>query len=553
MISTETLMRRFNAMKTERQPYDTYYKVLADHFMPYGGRFDDETEYKFQPPNKDIINQIGWDAVDIFKAGMRSGVTSQAREWFQLTTSNFALMSNMRVKFWIEQVEEVLRFIISQSNLYQALDTVYGELSAFGTACLLLVPHPVNGIRAIPLTVGQYYLIFDDEDQLIRFGRRFQITVENAAKKWGEENLSVSARHSLEKAPETKITVIHLIEQNEDYDPNSPSNKHMAFRSVYHEEGTGRGNNHLSVSGFNDMPVIAPRWMTRAGSNYGEWCPGIKALHANKRAQNLEKKKAQIIDKRVSPPLKAPNSVKTKGINGLPGGVTYFDETRATNTIGPMYEVNISPQEVQVEIREYEERIRTAFHVDLFQMLAGMDRANITAFEIAKREQEKLMQLEPIFSRLDTELLDPIIALTFKHAYEQGMIPEPPEELRNMDIKVDYISTMAESRKLAKLATVQEYIGFAANVAAATGDESLRIHIDGRKALEFGRDASNVPVGLLKDLEQVQAEVQGQAAQQQQMQQMQMMGEAAKTAETLSKADTSGGNALSDLMEGMSE
>src|SRR5690606_39153718 len=52
--------------------------------------------------------------------------------------------------------------------------------------------------------------------------------------------------------------------------------------------------------------------------------------------------------------------------------------------------------------------IDESYHVDLFQMFAQIDK-QMTARETAERAAEKLIQFSPTFSRMTTEIFNPML------------------------------------------------------------------------------------------------------------------------------------------------
>ena len=61
-------------------------------------------------------------------------MTSPARPWFRLTTSDPELDESAAVKLWLSDVQRLMLMVFSRSNTYRALHSVYEELGAFGTA-----------------------------------------------------------------------------------------------------------------------------------------------------------------------------------------------------------------------------------------------------------------------------------------------------------------------------------------------------------------------------------------------------------------------------------
>ena len=94
------------------------------------------------------------------------------------------------------------------------------------------------------------------------------------------------------------------------------------------------------------------------------------------------------------------------------------------------------------------ERIRSAYYADLFLMLANDQRSNVTATEVAERHEEKLLALGPVLERLHNELLSPLIDITFDAAAEAGILPPAPPELQDMELDIEFVSTLAQAQKM---------------------------------------------------------------------------------------------------------
>ncbi len=107
------------------------------------------------------------------------------------------------------------------------------------------------------------------------------------------------------------IEVMHSVYQNIDRDTSKLDSKNKPFKSVYYEVG-GDNDKLLRESGFDEFPIMAPRWEVNGEDVYGSSCPGMLALGPVKALQLLQKRKSQLIDKATNPPMVAPNSLKNQ-------------------------------------------------------------------------------------------------------------------------------------------------------------------------------------------------------------------------------------------------
>ena len=407
MANTMDYMRRWTDIKDERSTYFGHWEELSEFIMPRRGRFLTSKSNDGSKKNGKIIDSTGSMAVRTLSAGMMSGITSPARPWFRLATPDAALMEQSDVKQWLFAVEKKMRDIFSRSNLYNSLQTVYEELAVFGTGALLISEDFDDVIRCYPFTVGEYGIAQSHRLQVDTFYREFNMTVAQVVEQFGLDKCSDSVQTMFKSGQLDKwVEVLHVIEPNSVREYAKRDNLNMPFHSCYVEKAS-KNERKLLESGYEEFPILAPRWHITGVDIYGR-SPGMDVLGDIKALQIEQKRKAQGIDKMVNPPLQAPSSLRGQSASVLPGGVTYVDTMQGTQGgFRPTYEVNPRLAELQQDIQETQYRIQQGFYSDLFQMMMNSDRRQITAREIDERHEEKLLMLGPVLERLHTELLNP--------------------------------------------------------------------------------------------------------------------------------------------------
>jgi hypothetical protein len=178
-------------------------------------------------------------------------------------------------------------------------------------------------------------------------------------------------------------------------------------------------------------------------------------------------------------------------------------------------------------------------------MLAQSDRREITAREIDERKEEKLLALGPVLEQLNQDVLDPLVEITFQIMRRQGLIPEPPEELRGQPLKVEYISMMHQAQKLVGLAGHERFLTTLSTVQAL---EPTAIHkFDADQYIDEYSDILTIPPGVIRPDDDVATIRQELARAQQAQAQAQQLQAEAKAAKDLSGAKLDEDNALSRL------
>jgi hypothetical protein len=338
------------------------------------------------------------------------------------------------------------------------------------------------------------------------------------------------------------ITIIHAIEPRADRDPNKKDDLNMPWRSVYFEVGSNP-NTYLRESGFNRFPAVCPRWATSGGDIYGN-SPGMEALGDIKQLQHEQLRKAQGIDYKTNPPLQVPTSMKNSDVERLPGGVTYVDVAGGSQGVKTAFEVNLDLSHLLADIQDVRHRIEGSFYADLFLMLANQSDARMTATEVAERHEEKLLMLGPVLERLQNELLDPLIEITFDQIMAAGIVPPPPEAMQGHDINVELVSMLAQAQKAVGTNSIDRFIGTIGSVAQFKPE--VLDKIDGDKLTDIYSDSLGVDPRILLGDDKVAALRQQRAQAQQQATQAAMMNQGADTAQKLASAKTTDPSLLTD-------
>lgn len=556
-------------LELERATFLSHWSDLGQYILPRRPRFSIEDVNKGDRRNDSIIDSTGTFAARTLASGMMSGVTSPARPWFRLATPDPGMQEDSEVKMWLYIVSQRMSALFLRSNLYNVLPIIYGDMGTFGTACMF-VEEDFDGevMRFYPFAIGEYMISNNSKLKVDTFVREFKLTTRQLIEKFGVfddnnqvtnwDNFSATVRNNWEQGQrEAWVDVIHCVKPNPDYNSRKASvdSKFKKYTSRYYERGKDgskyqapKDDIYLRISGYDYFPVLAPRWEVNGEDAYGTNCPGMVALGDIKQLQLGERRMMQAIEKMVNPPMTAPTALRQSKTSILPGDITYVDVRDNQQGFRPAHEVNPRVQELAFKQQEVQRRIQRAYFEDLFLMLASSNRREITAREIEERHEEKLLALGPVLEQLNQDLLDPLIEICFQIALRQGLFPPPPEALQGAQLKVEYISVMAQAQKLVGIAGLERFAGFAQGVVAVNPEALDKIDVD--QMLDVYSDAVSIAPNIVRSDDEV-AEIRASRAQAQaQQQRMMQLQEGARAAKDFSQAATSGDNALAKMIEG---
>ena len=541
----EPFRKRLAGLKKERQSFIPHYQELSGFILPRRGRFLSSDTNVGGKKNNSIVDSTATLAARTLSSGMMAGITSPARPWFRLGTPDPGLMERRAVKEWLEIFERLMRDVFNRSNLYNILPVIYEELGVFGTGAMNVVADHKDIIRAYPMTVGEYMLGLSKRLNVDTMYRQVRMTVAQVVAEYGLDNVSDTVKTQYQNSSYDQwVDVTIAIEPNHQRNPNLPGAKNMAFRSLHWEE-EGDGRKFLRQSGFPMFPVMGPRWHVTSTDTYGR-SPGMDALGDVKGLQLMVKRKAQGVEKMVNPPVNAPSSMKNKATSVLAGAINYIDTNQGQTGMTPVYEVKPQLEHLRLDIAENRQLIREAFYADLFLMLTQTDRREITAREIDERHEEKLLMLGPVLERLHDELLDPLISRVAGIMEERKMVPPPPREMAGQELKVEYISLLAQAQQMVGTGAIDRVIGFVGNLATISPEVVDKLDAD--QAVDEYAGMMGVPARVVVSDDEVAKK---RAERQQQQNALQIAAtaqQAVEGMEKLSNVDTTGGNMVSDFL-----
>lgn len=450
-----------SAMQTERYPFWQLWRDLADYYLPRRYTWlQTDTERKVRNArNPFILDGTGTLAARTLASGMMNGVTSPSRPWFKLRINGFDDDAESAARLWLDEVGRRMLLVMAESNFYNAIAVLYLDLVVFGSASMLIYEDRESVIRCFNPSLGEFYLAQSDRLAVNQFGRELTMTIGQMESRFGRENLSATSQMKCTAGGASLLqtcTVVHLII------PNYEKRKGFEFTEYYYEQG-GELGTILSEKGFHELPGLFPRWELSGNDSYGS-SPAMDALGDVIQLQHETKKKAQGLDKMISPPVVADIQLQHRPTALQPNGVTFV---AGINNAGvkAAYQINVPIDALTMDIRDVQTRIRETFHNPLFNMISQLDTVR-SATEIDARREEKLVMLGSVLERFENEALDPAINRVFGIMQRMGLIPPPPEEIAEADLEIQYVSILSSAQSAVGVIPTERWLTLIGNVSA---------------------------------------------------------------------------------------
>lgn len=547
------LCATYEQLLNERSSWDSHWREIGMYLLPRVPRFFASDRNKGNKRHQVLYNDAATRALRVMGAGMMAGASSQARPWFEVTTADPELAKSHSVQLWLEDTSDRIRNIFRRSNTYRTLHSNYENVGGFGTACGLVLPDSETVIHHYPSPIGEFCIAQDYQGKVCTVFRLYQMTVREIVEQFGMANCSTEVQEMHRKGSlEAGVKVLHAIERRRDRDPNRLDSRNMPWRSVWFEHGGGKEyDTVLRESGFRRFPALVPRWLIDGNDVYGG-CPGMDALGAVKGLQLREISLARGIEYGIQSPVTAPTMLKGKGINMLPGGITYVDSPGQNQAIRPIYDIRAEMLQIlRNDSNAVEARINEAFFKDLFLMVSNAsDTTQRTAAEIAERREEKMVMVGPAYGRMQDEQLAPLVELTFWEAFENGMLAPLPADLEGQELQIEFVSVFAQALKMVGLAGQDRFMVTLGAVAQFKPEVLDRFNADG-----WVDSVSGVLVSpqLIVPIEQAKQLREARNRRDAANEQAAMLAQQAKTARDLAAAPTGPGqqNALTDVTQGL--
>lgn len=547
----------FDDLKKERTPWIDHWRELSQFILPRLGRWLTTDRNDGGKKNQKIDNEVGTIALRTLTANMFTGTSSPSRRWFRLVPPIPSLEDDWEVKRWLATVEKIMYEIYEKSNFYNSVQALYEEQALFGTGCMIIEPDFDNVIKCRTLTAGQYMLSMDSNGQFHTMAREYEMTLSQMVEAFGVEgpesvSRKVATMYESGSHDQKTRVIRHMIFKKDERIPLDNTRPDHNWSSAYWDpQDNDHGERFLRTNGYHEQPVVSPRWGVTAEDTYGR-SPCMEALPTVKATQRLEQDIAMQVELVGQPPTWGPPSMENEPLSTLPGAVNFGSPgTPGQPAMAAVYQINPRIAELQLRLNEHEDRVRKDLYSDLFLLLSQGARPQITAREVEERSSEKLQTLGQVFEQQRTELLNPANNATFGYAFRAGILPDPPDNILGADMKVEYISSLAQAQRLIGTVSIDRFIDFLARMGEATQDPKTPLKLDVQQAADEYASLSGVPPSIIRSDEDVKQILEEQERQEQAALRAQRMEQAAGIAKTASDAQVDNSNMLGRSLEAL--
>lgn len=452
--------------------------------------------------------------------------------WFKLSLEQQDLLDEYGVKDFLEKSEAVMLAEFNRSNLYSEAIKFILDSATIGHGVVFIGEDVQNNrLRFIKQPANEIYMDVDQNNEVDTIFRTYLITVRNAIKFFGKDNVPKEILEDWEDKDRrnNKIEILEAVYPREDADERYKDARHKPYACIYIDR---THNKIISESGYDEFPYAVFSWDRYPGYPYGS-SPAQAAISDIKGLNITKKTSWQIAQNSAEPPMKV--SADIRQVNLVPKGFTYV--TAADQVIEPIRTGENYPITLEV-LQDMKQDIRDWFYVDFFLMLQ-QKTAQMTATEVMEMQGEKAATLSSLIVNLNGAL-QKIIQRSFNLLAKAGRLPPIPESLRGTDamMKVDFVGPLSQAQK--KYHTVG-----GTSQALQLGGAIMQLFpnagdfIDPDALMKSALEGQGMPQNVIREDRDVQkireTRAQQQAEAQQQAQQQQMIQNVMNNAQKLNE------------------
>lgn len=411
-----------------------------------------------------VFDSTALQAVQELAAAFQGTLTNPATTWSKLRFQDMDLNDNEEAVNWLEEVNGIMHNKFNESNFNTEIAKGYQSFVAFGTMVLFheeddedMDDDNFGGFRFTSMHMAKVAISENKKGFVDTIMRKFELTARQAIEKFGND-----VHHEIQKAaienPEKTFSFVHAIFPRDKKDVKvdektglAPGNK-RPIASIYVDASH---NVIVKEDGYYDFPVYSARWSLMPGERYGRG-PGHLALPDTRTLNKLKMRGLEAIDLQVRPPLLANQRDVFGQLDMRPGQISIVKNHEGIREFVSQARSDI----LQFSVEELKDSIKSIFFLDKLLLPPRTETGEMTAFEVSQRVEQMQRVLGPVLSRLNHELLNPLVVRSFKMLSRAGQLPEMPDILRERGVNVEivFVNQLARAQQMQDVSAIQQWV-----------------------------------------------------------------------------------------------
>lgn len=517
MDKAALLCKRLSELKALRSPYEAHWGECYKYGAPERQAFNGESG-TFNTSKNDRVKLIDSTASEAVLNSMVpsliSGTTPANAIWFKGVPDGMddpTILTNGEA--WLEKVCQFVWRNIHGANFDAEVFDYFTDWSIAGWSVMYsdLDRKKNAGFVFQTWPIGECFIASTRQDYIVdTIFRVYELSAATLMHDYGEHKLPVSVVEAAKNTPDRKFKVLWAIEPREGYKPpiddrpQLPKKMQFASYHVIIEEKV-----IIKESGYNEFPCSVARYRRIPGSVYGSGAMST-ALPDTKQLQIMQRDFSRALQMAAL----GLYAGKDDGVFNpstmviAPGKIVTVNEPENFKRIDDSRAVPMLDQAIE----KMQGTIRRKLLADMMTPQYGQP---MTAAETYARVDQVRQQIGPLYGRIQSEFLIPLLDRLVGIAYRAQVLGEAPEDLQGRNLSFKFVSPLARAQRLEEVGSLERYM--AALPAMYEVNHEVVDNLDMDKAAQFMAQGLGVSASVMRTEDQLKAyrEQKAQAQQQQ--------------------------------------
>lgn len=442
------------------------------------------------------------------------------------------------VSKWFDTVNDLVHREFADSNLYTYLGEGFASLTALGSMALLHEEKPMRpdgtygGVRFSDMHISQIAWGENLEGQVDRLYRKCMMSHSQVVDRW-PVTCPAEIREKAEEDPTGNVTIYHCVYPRDKHKvrPGLVSAEERPYGSYFFDESTAT---MLEEDGYYEFPAYILRFSKLPGEVMGRG-PGHIALPDIKTLNDTIRDTLVAQELAINPTMytTARNILGNKA-DRRPGGITYVQRLDQIKWDSGAARFDVA----QVAAERLISSVRQIYMLDKLLLPPRQDTGEMSAYEVSRRVEEAQRVLGPVPSRIEAELLKPLLLRQIQIMMRANALPPVPTVMQGIEIELDIVlvSQLARAQSIEEVQAIQQFAQHLGMLAQLNPEALDLINVD-----TAGREGGRIlgtPESTIASAAEVKAKRDQRAQQQQQMMQADLN---LKQADAASKMPQQGG------------
>lgn len=448
--------------------------------------------------NQNVYDNTGAECLNQAVALVSSLLTPSTEIWHRLESKNAVTEENTNVvnRFLFELNQYLFKLRYDPFNKFDTTSIeVYWSLLKYGTGVMFIEDH--DGVPFYnSVHISEIQFVPDRYSGFCRVYRKFRMNKYQADERWPGRGYP-----DREAGTGNLIQFLHVVLRDHD-DLKKP------FKSYYYDYET---QGLLEESFYHENPYIIVRYKVNTGEIFGR-SPAYQVLPSLRLVNQIKSDYLKSMQLQANPPFLAPESLE---------GIELFQNKILVGGLAENGQQLIRPLEIPpaIQLNEFlleseREIIRKAFLTPLFSEIAN--NKEMTATETMERKKENMQLIAPYMSRLQTEMLNPLIVrelgIIERSKQFKKNFPNVPAQLKDY-VNISYSAPYNQMRSTELSVNILQFLSSLGQIAQFKPD--VLNYLDYQNIVNYLVDGEAVPTDVMLTDEMIAQNKQQQEQQQQ--------------------------------------